>query len=396
MINSKEIPVPDLLDATTEQREAILADIVALVEVESHSRDRASLDTCRGHVEALAERLLGPSDERTLTPGGEQGDIVQLTFAGTGPGRVLAVSHYDTVWPTGTLADWPVRTVPGEDGGPVRLTGPGIFDMKSGLVQSLWALRVLRDSGRPTPTVTFVFNGDEEIGSIASRTVIEAAARTVDAALVFEASQAGALKTGRKGIGIFTLTTVGVEAHAGLDPLAGASAVHAMAEVITQVTRIADLSAGTSINVGLVSGGSGTNVAAGRATASVDIRVTGPDEMARVDRAFDAITVTDDRVVLTVDHNWNRPPMALDATMQPLLEVVLAAGRELGREIDHTSVGGASDANFIAGVGVPVICGFGAVGHGAHARHEYILPSEIAFQTALAAATLAGLADGLD
>lgn len=385
----------DLLASATDHHQEIQADIVALVETESHSYDRAALEVCRGHVEALAERLLGPVDERTLIPGGDQGDIVELTYAGTGKGRVLAVSHYDTVWPTGTLAGWPVITVDGGAGEPERLTGPGIFDMKSGLVQSLWALRLLRDSGRPTPTVTFFFNADEEIGSVTSRPHLEAAARTVDAALVFEASQDGALKTGRKGIGIFALTTTGIEAHAGLDPLAGASAVHAMAEVITQAAGIADLSVGTSVNVGLVSGGSGTNVAAGKATASVDIRVTGPEEMARVDRAFAAIRLSDERVQLHVDHNWNRPPMVLDATMQPLLDVVLAAGRDLGRQVEHTSVGGASDANFIAAVGVPVVCGLGAVGHGAHARHEYILPNEIPFQTALTAATLAGLADGL-
>ncbi|GGC82108.1 glutamate carboxypeptidase [Tersicoccus solisilvae] len=384
-----------LIAAARAAEEEILIDVVDLVGVESHSYDRAALDACRRHVQTLAVRLLGPPDREDILDGGERGDTLLLTWRGTGAGRVLVVGHYDTVWPTGTLAEWPVRADV-RDGTEV-LTGPGIFDMKTGLVQSLWALTLLRENqdGGRLPTVTFLFNGDEEVGSLSSRPAIEDAAREVDAALVFEPTLGGAVKTGRKGIGLFEFHVTGVEAHAGLDPTAGASAIHALAEAITAATTIADLAAGTSVNVGLISGGTGTNVAAGRAWARIDIRVSDEAEKARVDAAFDAITPSDPRVTLRVDHRWNRPVMALDDTMRPLLDVVVAAGADLGLDLDHVSVGGGSDANFIAGIGVPVICGLGAVGAGPHSRDEYIVPGHIPVYTALGARVLQRLADGL-
>jgi glutamate carboxypeptidase len=273
-----------------------------------------------------------------------------------------------------------------------RLTGPGIFDMKTGLVQGLWALRMLRDAGLPVPTVTWVLTGDEEIGSPSSRPVIEAVGLVTDATLVLEPSAAGAVKTGRKGIGIFRIEVTGVESHAGLDPTAGASAVHALAHVIEQLVPIARPERGTTVNVGLVEGGSGSNVVAGRATALVDVRVSDPAEQERVDAALAAVRLRDPRVRLEIREGWKRPPMTLTPATEPLLKIAQAVSAELGQDLLDVSVGGASDANFVAALGKPVLCGLGAVGHGAHARGEYIHPDAVPHQTALVAGILERIA----
>jgi glutamate carboxypeptidase len=370
----------------------IVADVTELVECETHSYDLPGLAAGLDLLLDLLTRRLGAPTRAERHPGGEQGDIAVVTFQGQGAGHVAIVGHYDTVWPKGTLADWPV-TAQQDDDGRQRLTGPGIFDMKTGLVQGIWALKLLRDIGAATPTVTFVFNGDEEIGSLSSRPVIERVASGVDATLVLEPSVDGAVKTGRKGGGIFAVTATGIEAHAGLNPEAGASAIHALAEFITAAAAVAAPAVGTTVNIGRISGGSGTNVVAGRATASVDIRVLTEAEQARVDAAFEEIEVSDPRVRIDVRHDWNRPPMTLNAASKPLLETARAVSEELGRDLDDVTVGGASDANFVAGLGLPVLCGLGAVGSGAHARDEYIHPDAIPHQTALVAGILHRLAN---
>lgn len=381
-----------LLSAATGYLPAITGDIRALVETETYSRDTAALAAALADIRALTVSRLGEPEHEYTDSDGVHGPLLGMTYPGTGPGRVLILSHYDTVWPAGTLADWPVAA--GTDAaGRTTLTGPGIFDMKSGLVQGIWALKLLLDCGAARPAVTFLFTGDEEIGSVFSRPAIEKAALEADAVLVLEATADGAVKTGRKGVGIFTVTATGIEAHAGLNPTEGASAVHGIAEFITAAAAVADLSAGTSVNVGLVKGGSGTNVSAGRAVATVDIRVTTPEEMDRVDRAFDAFRPSDPRVQISIDHFWNRPPMNPPAA-NPLLDVVRAAALELGHQLRDVSVGGGSDANFVAALGIPVLCGMGAVGNGAHARHEFIYPDALPLYTALLAESLTRLADG--
>lgn len=367
--------------------DAIVDDIVALVDCETHSYDRPALDKGLDLLAGMATDRLGEPDERTRYPGGEHGDTLTLTYRGTSPVHVALVGHYDTVWPTGTASGWGARTYR-DDSGRDRLSGPGVFDMKAGLVQGLWALRLLRESGQPTPTVTLLFNGDEEIGSLASRPVIEQVARAADATLVLEPSVDGAVKTSRKGIGIFTVNAAGVESHAGLDPEAGASAVHALAEFITAAVAAADSAAGTTINAGRVQGGSGTNVVAGHACAGFDIRVATAAEQQRVDAAFDAIKVSDPRVRIRVDHGWNRPPMRPDAGSRQLLQLARSAAEDLGWSLADVAVGGASDANFVAALERPVLCGLGAVGGGAHARGEFVYPDTVPAQTALVAGLL--------
>lgn len=381
------------LDTAAASLPEILADIASLVETETSSRDRPGLAAGLAGVRALLERRLGAPAAEELDDDGVHGATLKVTYPGSGTGQVLILSHYDTVWPAGTLAGWPL-TEGTDAAGRATLTGPGIFDMKTGLVQGVWALKLLTDAGGPRPTVTFLFNGDEEIGSVGSRAAIEKAALDADAVLVLEATAGGAVKTGRKGVGIFTVTATGVEAHAGLDPAAGASAIHALAEFVTAAVGVADLSRGTSVNVGLIEGGSGSNVAAGRATATIDIRVETAAERDRVDRELDAVRPSDGRVQVAIDHFWNRPPMTAREG-DPLLAAVREAALVLGHELEAASVGGASDANFVAALGVPVLCGLGAVGGGAHARGEFIYPDAVPLYTALTSDALARLVDGV-
>ncbi|MFD8820706.1 M20/M25/M40 family metallo-hydrolase, partial [Streptomyces sp. NPDC059627] len=225
--------------------------------------------------------------------------------------------------------------------------------------------------------------------------VIEEVAAKVDVTLVLEPTAGGAVKTARKGSGIFTATAVGIEAHAGLAPQDGASAILALSEFVLAASKIARPEAGTTINTGLISGGSATNVVAGRATATIDIRVTSASEQARVDAEFDAIEVTDPRVRIEVDHAWNRPPMTLNAASAPLLALAREVAAEQGRELPDTAVGGASDANFVAALGLPVLCGMGAVGDGAHAQGEFVYPDTVPTQTALVAGLLGRLTEPL-
>ena len=228
---------------------AMLADVHDLVGIETHSHDKAGLDQGLAHVESLVRRHLGEPGASIRSDGGTLGDVLRLTYPGTGRGTVLIIVHYDTVWPTDTLAGWPASN-PTDATGCVIETGPGIFDMKTGLIQGIWALKLLRESGEAYPTVTFLFNGAEEIGSLVSRPIIEAAAVIADAVLVLEPTSDGAVKTGRKGVGISTATATGVESHAGLNPTNGASAIHALAAFVTEVIGIAEPERGTTINVG--------------------------------------------------------------------------------------------------------------------------------------------------
>ncbi|MFF7545564.1 M20 family metallopeptidase [Streptomyces canus] len=388
-------PAPATLTARAQEvAPEIVTDILTLVRQETSSYDLAALAEGLDLLRELAVHRLGHPDHEHRHPGGECGDTLTLTYTGTGSGHVMLVGHYDTVWPTGTLADWEQPEPDGD--GRDRLSAPGIFDMKTGLAQGIWALKLARETGTVLPTVTFLFNGDEEIGSLSSRPVIEQAAQNVDVTLVLEPTAQGAVKTGRKGTGIFEVTVTGVEAHAGLAPQDGASAITALSEFVVAAAGVAAPDKGTTINTGLIKGGTATNVVAGLATASIDIRVSSQAEQDRVDAELDAIDVSDPRVRIKVDHAWNRPPMTLNAASVPLLDLAREVAREQGRaELPVAAVGGASDANFVAALGLPVLCGMGAVGDGAHAQGEFIHPDTVPAQTALVAGLLTRLADPL-
>lgn len=371
---------------TSQALPAMLDDLRTVVELETHSYDKAMLTQGLGAIRALVEERLGVPDQAVVHDGGQYGDVLELTYRGTAPGTVLMLSHYDTVWPTGTLAEWPFTVADG------TITGPGVFDMKTGLVQTIWALRGLRELGLPHPRVKYLFNGDEEIGSLFSRRHIEAASADALASLVFEASLDGVLKTARKGVGLFEVTVTGVEAHAGLDPDSGASAIHALAELVTHLAGSGARERGTTLNVGLINGGTGRNVAAGRATCGIDVRVAQAQEMQRIDEVFAGLRASDPRVSVTVTGGWNRPPMTPNAPSQRLFKEARAVAAGFGWELEQTAVGGASDGNFISALGRPVLDGMGAVGDGAHARHEHVLVEHIPERTALTMGLLTALA----
>jgi glutamate carboxypeptidase len=371
---------------TRQALPAMLDDLRTVVELETYSYDKAMLAQGLGAIRALVEERLGVPDQAVAHDGGQYGDVLELTYRGTAPVTVLMLSHYDTVWPIGTLAEWPFTVSDG------KITGPGVFDMKTGLVQTIWALRGLRELGLPHPSVTYLFNGDEEIGSLFSRRHIEAASADALASLVFEASLDGVLKTSRKGVGLFEVTVTGVEAHAGLDPDSGASAIHALAELVTQLAGSGARERGTTLNVGLISGGTGRNVAAGRATCGIDVRVARAPEMARIDEVFAGLRASDPRVSVTVTGGWNRPPMTPNPPSQRLFKEARAVAAGFGWDLEQTAVGGASDGNFISALGRPVLDGMGAVGDGAHARHEHVLVEHIPERTALTMGLLTALA----
>lgn len=390
---ASDIDVAALRRVVDRQVDDMLADLRAYVSLETPSDDRAALD-------AGLEWLLGWLDERLGSPAtrlrhdgrerGETGDTVVVDYDGTTgtDGRLVTLlCHYDTVWPLGTLTEIPFSV----DGDTIR--GPGVFDMKAGLVQVVWALRALDAAGAPRPPVRLVVNGDEEIGSPFSRPIIEESCAGADAVLVFEASAGGAVKTSRKGVGLFDVTATGVEAHAGLDPTKGASAIDALARAVADMHALTDLDAGTTVNVGTITGGTRRNVTAGAAHAGVDVRVDRQGEADRVDRAMRTLSAADPRVTLHVEGGWNRPVMERTPEIGRLYGLARDLAARAGLTLEETSVGGASDGNFAAAMGLPVLDGFGAVGAGAHARDEHASVAGMAQRCALAAAVLSALAE---
>ncbi|MFD4987679.1 2-dehydropantoate 2-reductase [Streptomyces sp. NPDC058374] len=369
-------------------REEMVSDLAAYTSVESSSTDLEALDTCLAWLRDWLDGALGAPEAEEIQEREETGDILIRRYPGTGGRPLLLLGHYDTVWPTGTLDQWPFR----RDGD--RITGPGVFDMKAGLVQAVWALKALDALGLPRPACTLMLNGDEETGSLASSEAIVAEARDSRAALVFEAAADGAVKTARKGVGLFTLTVTGQEAHAGLDPEAGASAVEELAHQILRLADLRDREAGTSLNVGVVEGGTRSNVTAGQAVARLDVRVATGAEQERIGAALTALRPVDARTSVEVSGGWNRPVFERTAQVAELAELARGCAASLGWELRETAVGGASDGNFVVAAGVPVLDGIGAVGSGAHARTENTTVSGMVERAALTAAVLATLAEG--
>ncbi|GAA2094680.1 M20 family metallopeptidase [Streptomyces albiaxialis] len=379
-------PAAALAEAAREALPALTEDLRRLVHLDTPSDDKALLDAGLDAIRGWLRERLGEPDEETRHEGGVHGDVLEALYGGAAPGTVLVVCHYDTVWPAGTPEEWPFSV--DEDG---RATGPGLFDMKTGLAQAVWAVALLDQLGLPRPAVRFLINGDEEIGSPASRPYIERASEGALATFICEASHHGALKTARKGVGLFEVEVTGVEAHAGLDPDAGASAIHALAELVPVIAGAGDRDRGTTLNVGLISGGTGRNVVAGRALCGIDVRVAEPGEMARVDAVLSGLTASDPRVKVSVTGAWNRPPMVPTPASRQVFALAQEVGAELGVTVEEVGVGGASDGNFVSALGRPVLDGLGAVGDGAHARHEHILLGHVPERTALTAGLLHAL-----
>ncbi|MFF9349452.1 M20 family metallopeptidase [Streptomyces sp. NPDC014734] len=354
----------------------LLADIGDLVRTESPSADVAAVADCARVVAALGTRLTGTPPEWL---DGSGRPALRWRF-GSGD-RVLLLGHFDTVWPVGSLARHPFEVVDG------RLTGPGCFDMKAGVAQMFHALSVLDD----LDGVSVLLTGDEEIGAPTSRTLIETEARRTRAVLVLEASEAGALKTARKGVSSYELGIAGRAAHAGLEPHRGVNTTTELAHQILALSALADPATGTTVTPTVAASGTTRNTVPDAARLLVDVRVGTAAEQDRVDRAVRALAPVLAGASLTLSGGPDRPPLQPDASAE-LFERARAHYADLGLgPLDGVAVGGASDGNITAGAGAPTLDGLGAVGGGAHADDEHVLVAELPRRTALVAALTASL-----
>jgi glutamate carboxypeptidase len=312
------------------------------------------------------------------------GDHLQVNFAGArGRKPILLLGHFDTVYDLGMLEKMPWRASKG------RLYGPGVFDMKSGIVQIMFALRSLHEAlgALPRP-VKVLLVSDEEEGSVTSRAITEKVATQCAAVLVCEPSgPGGALKTARKGVGSFTLKVTGVSAHSGLDFEKGHSAIVELAHQIHAVSQLTDLKRGVTLNVGVIRGGTRTNVVASEASAEVDLRIAHKQDGAAMERRVFALKAVNPRCQLEITGGINRPPLERTKQVATLFELARGIGREMGVELKEVAVGGGSDGNFTAGLGIPTLDGLGGVGDGAHAVHEHVIAAELPRRATL----LAGL-----
>jgi len=355
-----------------------------LVEIESPSDDRVAVNRAADRVVDWAREL---GAEVLRHPGGSYGDVVELRFGAAMSGKpVLVLGHLDTVYPIGTLATMPWREVDAEEG--VRLQGPGVVDMKAGVVIALEAIDALRALDAMTRPVTVLLNPDEEVGSEVSRPHTERLARESAAVFVLEPGQGLAYKTARKGVGHFELTVQGVAAHAGVDFGSGHSAVLEMARLVEEVSGWTDLSKGRTVNVGVIAGGTRSNVIAAQCKAEVDVRVVTMDDAARVEEMFRGLRTRDAACTLRVEGGVNRPPMERSAGIVKLFQQAQRQAAEIGLDLQEAATGGGSDGNFTAAIGVPTLDGMGAVGGGAHSPGEYVVAGHLVERTALLAGML--------
>jgi glutamate carboxypeptidase len=303
-------------------------------------------------------------------------------------GQVLALGHADTVWPLGTLKTMPFRRAQG------RLWGPGVLDMKAGLAAFIFAMRGLQEREVPVDhEVVLLVNPDEETGSKSSRAGTEALARKSKAVLVLEPGTGldGKVKTARKGIGAWHLKVQGIAAHAGVDFEKGASAVLELARQLEHISAFTDLERGVTVNPGVVSGGTRSNVIAAEASAEIDIRVPTLAAAKSLDHKFRALKPFDKRCTLTLTGGLNRPPMERSKGIAALFNLARGLAAELGIDLEESSTGGGSDGNFTAALGIPTLDGLGAVGEGSHAAHESILLDRLPGRVALLASLTAAI-----
>jgi len=349
----------------------LVESIRGLVEIESPSDHKPSGDRI-GAI--LAERFHALGGRVRVHPAKDYADHVQADFPGRESAKpMLLLGHFDTVYPLATLADMPCRIADG------RMYGPGVLDMKSGIALMLAAIEALQawHGALPRPITVFLVS-DEEVGSASSRKITESLAKECAAVLVLEpAAGKGAVKTARKGVGDYTLTVKGVAAHAGLDPGKGHSAILELARQITAIAKLNDLKHGISVNPGVIRGGTRTNVIAAEAAAEIDVRIQNAKQAAGLDRKLRALKPCDKSCALMIEGGINRMPMERTAGVAALYKKAQAIAKEIGWKLEEAAVGGGSDGNFTAALGIPTLDGLGGSGAGAHAKHEHIVISDL-------------------
>ncbi len=378
---SLSISMRGLLAGARGKESALLDLARKLVLAESPSDDKAAVDVCvnlaADHARALGGRV-------KLHRQRSFGNVLELRFgAKSKAGRVLLLGHLDTVWPLGTLKNMPCRLSEG------RLWGPGTLDMKAGVAMALTAVEMLNEAGLLQREIVLLLNSDEEVGSPVSRPITERLARECAAVYVLEPAQGLAYKTARKGTGDWRIEIQGVAAHAGADFEKGASAVRELARIVEKVSGWTDLKRGLTVSVGVVGGGTKTNVIPAASWAEVDVRIARKADGPRMERKFAALKAVDKRCSLAVTGGINRPPMERTRGTEKLYRKASLLAAELGFTLGEAATGGASDGNFTSALGIPTLDGMGAVGDGAHAKHESVLIEHLAPRTALLAGMLA-------
>lgn len=372
-------PARDILDWLQGRREAMAGFLESLVRLETPT---GKPDRQAPALALVADELAGIGFGSRVRPCGTSGGVLWGRPRRV-PGRPaqLLLGHLDTVWPLGTLASMPhVR-----EGS--RIRGPGVYDMKGGVVQMVFALKVLETLGLSPPVAPLVIiNTDEENGSRDSRRWIQRAARVVDRALVLEPSLGpeGRLKTARKGVGRFTLVARGEAAHAGLDPGGGASAIMELSHQIQRLFGLNDLNAGISVNVGTVDGGLGANVIAPEARCEIDVRVPTQADAERLEASIRGLQPVDPGVTLEVTGRFGRPPMEPNGRNLALWHRARACAERLTLDLLEGTAGGGSDGNLTSAY-TATLDGLGAVGNGAHAPHEYLELADMPKRAALLA-----------
>ena len=352
--------------------QAMLADLELLVNTESPSLQLPLMQRSAEVLAGVMAARLGSAPAVIDSPAGPH-----VHWSGGGTPKVLIVGHHDTVFPIGAVATRPFAVIGG------RATGPGVFDMKAGIVQAIHAVASLADRSG----VEILITSDEEVGSGHSRALIEERALACGNVLVCEPSaDGGALKTARKGTGTFEIVVHGKAAHAGLEPEKGVNSLVAAAELITQVATFGDLSTATTVTPTVAVAGTVDNVVPAEARVKVDVRVEQVGEKERLEALFAGLTTSMPGATIEILGGMNRPPMPASASAA-LFPIAVTAAQAVGLgEIAGVGVGGGSDGNFTAACGVPTLDGMGAVGGGAHADHEFVLVDTMVDRARLLAA----------
>ncbi len=369
-----------ILEYMRGQQAAIVQLIRSLVEIESPTSEKGCVDRAASRVEDEVRDIASV----TRYPQPDHGDHLRIEFdiPTRGDGQVLGIGHLDTVWPVGTIHRMPWR----EESG--RLWGPGVFDMKAGVAYMIYAARALRDLGLTCDRRFVVqLNSDEEIGSPTSTPYTESEARASRAVLVAEPSAGldGKLKTARKGGATFQVQAGGKASHAGLDFAAGANAIVELAVQVRHLASWTDLERGLTVNPGMIRGGTATNVVAERASVDVDVRFATRQQAEEIESKFQALEAEDARCSISVSGGTRKLPLERTPEVAELFSLARAISAEHGVTLGEASVGGCSDGNTTAAIGVPTLDGLGAVGEGAHAAHESILVNRVADRAALIA-----------
>ncbi|MGI8588528.1 MAG: M20 family metallopeptidase [Chloroflexia bacterium] len=371
----------ELLDALNVRADGFVRELLAWCSIESPSEDEGATTRM---AEVVAGRMAEAGAAVELLPGDVHGARVVARWAGAADQEpILLLGHHDTVHPLGSLA----QNTPRVEGG--RCYGPGGYDMKAGLLMAAAALGALVEGGRELPRpVVLISSADEEIGSADTRALIEETARGSAAVLVLEpAARDGALKTARKGVGMFTLTAHGRAAHAGVDHAAGVSAITELAHQVLALAAMTDYERGITLNVGKIRGGTARNTVAAEAVAGVDLRVSSLEDARLMTERILGLRPVLPGARLEVSGGVERPPMERASGTARLFALARSLGQEIGLDLRETSTGGGSDGNFTAALGVPTLDGLGTRGDGAHTDHEYVLIADLAPRAAL----LAGL-----